>query len=87
MVGLLPGKGTIFRGTTVLLGAASGSHWQAAKETFSFSCAAGHGHVPFCGGGECGRKPGPGEGHAVIKAICHLYLLEAGSDSGGHHSV
>lgn len=61
-------------------------HTGKQPRRLSFSCAAGHSHVPFCGGGECGRKPGPGEGHAAIKAICHLHLLEAGSDSGGHHS-
>lgn len=69
-MGLVPGEGTIFRDVTVLLGAASGSGRQAAKETFSFSGAAGQNHVPSCGGGECGRKAGPGEGHAVTKAIC-----------------
>lgn len=32
-----PGEGTIFRGTVTLPGAASGSPWQVAKETFTFS--------------------------------------------------
>lgn len=82
-----PGEGTIFRDVTVLLGAASGSGRQAAKETFSFSGAAGQNHVPSCGGGECGRKPGPGEGHAVTKAICCPCMLEARSASGGPHSA
>lgn len=35
--GVVPGEGTIIRAVTVLLGAASGSGRQAAKETFSFS--------------------------------------------------
>lgn len=79
----LPGEGTLFRGTTVLLGAALEA-WSLGKQPrrLSLAALAGHSHVPSAwerqsqshqeGSGHQGHLPSP--------------PLEAGSDSGGHHS-
>lgn len=61
-MGLLPGKGTIFRGVTVLLGAASGHMGKRPRRLSPLAELKARAHAPSCRGGEAGGSQAQGKG-------------------------
>lgn len=61
-MGLLPGEGTIFRGVTVLLEAASGHMGKWPRRLSPLAELKARAHAPFCRGGDAGGSQAQGNG-------------------------